>query len=455
MTSPADWDLSTPAADLDAERSVLGSVLLRGQPALDEARDAGVVASSFYVPRHGSLFELLTRLESHGDPVDAVTVYSAAALDPSLNLDAEFLHSLAHFVPNPENVSFYARTVVERAQRRSLNQVLVQGLQRISGPSEVVEIVNAVEAGLLAAVQQRSPVWLQLGSEYDNFLETLEAVAEGRRASALSTGYLELDKLLGGGLRPGQMVVVAARPSVGKSLVAVGWSWHVATKLEQGVGLLSYEMTAHELTTRFLSLSTGVTMERMSDPRLLEPADWEKLREMREVLLRAPLWIDDSGEPNLANIRSRARSLARRHDLKLLIVDYMQLIPSDGSRAENRQVEVQNISRGLKNLAAELRVPIVALSQLNRNPEQRQDKRPALADLRESGAVENDADVVILLHRPDLAGAPGAATGEVELIVAKNRQGPRGVVHMAAQPHKARFVDMPQYSPAGEPSPPW
>jgi len=255
------------------------------------------------------------------------------------------------------------------------------------------------------------------------------------------TGFADLDSLTNG-LHPGQLIMIAARPSIGKSTLGVDFCRAASIKHGLTSAIFSLEMSRNEIVMRLLSAEAQVPLQHMRSGTMSE-ADWSKLAGKMGVVSEAPLFIDDSPNMNLMEIRAKCRRLKQRHDLRLVVVDYLQLMTS-GKRVESRQQEVSEFSRSLKLLAKELDVPVIAISQLNRGPEQRQDKRPMLADLRESGSLEQDADMVVLLHREDFYERESPRAGEADFIVAKHRNGPTATITVAFQGHYSRFVDMAQ-----------
>jgi len=271
--------------------------------------------------------------------------------------------------------------------------------------------------------------------------DEMEAIANrGEGGGGLSTGFADLDRFIGGGLQPGQFLLVAARPAVGKSCLALDIARSAAIRQQSAVVFFSLEMSKSEITMRLLASEAKVPLHLMRAGHMSEE-DWTKLARRMAEIADAPLFIDDSPNLTMMEIRAKARRLKQRHELKLVIVDYLQLMTS-GRKVESRQQEVSEFSRQLKLLAKELEVPVVALSQLNRGPEQRNDKKPMLSDLRESGSLEQDPDIVVLIHREDLYDKEPPRAGEADLILAKNRNGPTGTATVAFQGHYSRFVDM-------------
>jgi len=332
--------------------------------------------------------------------------------------------------------------VRERAILRRLVEVGTRIVQLgYSGDGDANDLVDRAEAELYGVTDRRvTEDFLPLSEIMPGALDEIEAI--GSRGAALSgvpTGFADLDALTNG-LHPGQMVVIAARPAMGKSTLALDVCRAAAIRSGMTSVLFSLEMSRNEITMRLLSAEARVPLQAMRTGQLGED-DWTRLARRMSEVVDAPLYIDDSPNMSMMEIRSKCRRIKQRHDLRLVVVDYQQLMSSP-KRVENRQQEVSELSRSLKLLAKELNVPVVALAQLNRGPELRGDKKPLLADLRESGSIEQDSDVVILLHREDVYERESPRAGEADLHVAKHRNGPTATVTVAFQGHYSRFVDM-------------
>ena len=399
----------------------------------------------FYRPAHQTVFDIILDLYGRGEPADAITV--AAELTKRGEIarvgGAPYLHTLMSSVPTAANAGYYAKIVAEKAILRRLveagTRIVQLGYSGSGG--EVDDIVDRAQAAIYDVTERRA-------AEDYSILESLlqptmdEIEASGQRGAGLTgvpTGFADLDALTNG-LHPGQLIIIAARPAVGKSTMALDFARAASIKHSQTSVLFSLEMSKHEITMRLLSAEARIPLQAMRTGQMRDD-DWVKLTRRLGEMASAPLCIDDSPNLTMMEIRAKARRLKQRHDLRLVIVDYLQLMTSH-SRVENRQQEVSQISRSLKLLAKELEVPVIALSQLNRGPEQRTDKKPQLSDLRESGAIEQDADVVILLHREDIYERESPRAGEADLIVAKHRNGPTNTIVVAFQGHYSRFVDM-------------
>jgi replicative DNA helicase len=431
-----------PPHDLAAEQCVLGGMLL-SKDAISDVLDV-IKAHDYYRPAHQIVHEVILDLYGRGEPADAVTV--AAELTRNGDIarvgGAPYLHTLIASVPTAANAGYYARIVRERAILRRLVEVGTRIVQLgYAGDGDADELVDRAEAEIYGVTDRRvSEDYLPLAEIMPGALDEIEAIgSRGGTLAGVPTGFGDLDALLNG-LHAGQMVVIAARPAMGKSALALDIARAASVRAGLTSVLFSLEMSRNEITMRLLSAEARVPLQAMRTGQLGED-DWTRLARRMSEVVDAPLFIDDSPNMSMVEIRSKCRRLKQRHDLKLVIVDYLQLMSSP-KRVENRQQEVSELSRSLKLLAKELQVPVVALAQLNRGPELRSDKRPLLADLRESGSIEQDSDVVILLHREDAYEPESPRAGEADLIVAKHRNGPTATVTVAFQGHYSRFVDM-------------
>jgi replicative DNA helicase len=432
----------TPPHDVAAEQCVLGGMML-SKDAISDVLEV-IKAHDYYRPAHQLVHEVILDLYGRGEPVDAVTV--AAELTKRGDIGrmggAPYLHTLIASVPTAANAGYYARIVRERAILRRLVEVGTRIVQLgYAGDGDANELVDRAEAEVYGVTDRRvSEDYLPLSEIMPGALDEIEAIgSRGGTLSGVPTGFADLDALTNG-LHPGQMIVIAARPAMGKS--ALGLDICRAASIRDGMTsvLFSLEMSRNEITMRLLSAEARVPLQAMRTGQLGED-DWTRLARRMSEVVDAPLFIDDSPNMSMMEIRSKCRRLKQRNDLRLVVIDYLQLMSSP-KRVENRQQEVSELSRSLKLLAKELNVPVVALAQLNRGPEMRTDKRPLLADLRESGSIEQDADVVILLHREDAYERESPRAGEADLNVAKHRNGPTTTVTVAFQGHYSRFVDM-------------
>jgi replicative DNA helicase len=405
---------------------------------LVEALDLGLRPEHFSSPKWGAAYGAILDLANRGDAIDAVTVDTVLQATSGPRPDADALAEAWIGVPSVAHLPTYARQVVDCARLRAILAAAAEITDAAYGPeaqqdpdafsdwSESLLFTATVRTGDLSSLP---PLGEVLDETIIQFRDRASGIPLG-----LPTGFIDLDRQLGG-MRAGQLIVLGARPSMGKSALALDIALTVA-EAGRPVLFVSAEMGRHEIGTRLLARG-GVASDRLLSGQL-DALDFERMERRRVRLADVPLQIDDSPGTTLLAIRSKARRLAARDGLGLVVVDYLQLVTGEGRR-ERRELEVAEVSRGLKSLARELGVPVLALAQLNRAVELRTNKRPLLADLRESGQLEQDADVVLLLHRAamyDLEADPGAA----EVIVAKHRNGPTGSVHLTWLSHRMSFV---------------
>ena len=431
----------TPPQDLIAEQGVLGGMLLSKDAIADVVEI--IRDRDFYRPAHELIYDAIVDLYGRGEPVDPVTVSAELTKrgDIARAGGAPYLHTLISSVPTAANAGYYAKIVRERAILRRLVEAGTKIVQLgYSTEGEVDDAVDQAQAEVYSVTERRANEdYVQLSTLLPAALDEIEKISQGVMGEGVKTGFKELDSLTNG-LHPGNMIVLAARPAVGKSTLGLDIARYASIHKGDTSVIFSLEMSRSEITMRMLSAEARVALNNIR-AGTLNDEEWARLARRMGEISEAPLFIDDSPNLSLMEIRAKARRLKQRHDLKLIVIDYLQLMTS-GKRVENRQQEVSEFSRQLKLLAKELNVPIIAISQLNRSPEQRSDKKPLLSDLRESGSIEQDADVVILLHRDDLYDNQNRS-GEADLIVAKHRNGPTRTITVSAQLHFARFVDMP------------
>lgn len=432
----------TPPHDLLAEQSAIGGMLL-SKDAVADVLEA-VRSVDFYVPKHEIIFDAILTLYSHGEPTDVIAVTDELTKAGTLQRAGgpEYLHTLTGLVPTAANAGYYASIVAEKAVLRRLVEAGTRIVQMgYASEGEVTDLVNNAQAeiyGVAGGVE---------AEDYVPLVQAIEAATEeiehasGRDGSmtGVPTGFSELDGLTNG-LHPGQLILIAARPALGKSTLALDFARAAAITNDMPAIFFSLEMGRSEIAMRLLSAESNIFLQKLRKGDV-RSEDWTTLASTRGRIADAPLYIDDSPNMTLVEIRAKCRRLKQKAGLKLIVIDYLQLMTS-GKRVESRQQEVSEFSRALKLLAKELQVPVIALSQLNRGPEQRVDKKPALSDLRESGSLEQDADMVILLHRESAYEKESSRPGEADLIIAKHRNGPTGTVTVAFQGAFSRFADM-------------
>lgn len=439
----ADEFSRVPPQDVPAEQAVLGAMLI-SPPAIADVVEE-LRPGDFYRPAHQFVYEAVLALYGRGEPVDQITV--AAELTRDGNLDrvggATYLIDLAQAVPTAASAGYYARIVSDKAIARRLVDAATGILQRAYGSGDVRDIVDHAQQAVYEVTGRRTGEdTVRLEDLLQPTLDEIEAMGnrDHEGTAGVPTGFADLDALTNG-LHPGQLVIVAARPSIGKSTVGLDIARSASIRHELPSVVFSLEMARNEIVMRMLSAEARVNLSALRSGRLTDD-DWSRLARRMGEVANAPLYIDDSPNLSMTEIRAKARRLKQRGGLRLVIVDYIQLMTAPGSRSENRQQEVSAISRSLKLLAKELDVPVVAISQLNRSSEQRADKKPMLSDLRESGSLEQDSDMVILIYREDAYEQNGPRSGEADFIVAKHRNGPVGTITVAFQGHYSRFIDM-------------
>jgi replicative DNA helicase len=433
-----------PPNNIAAEESLLGAMLL-SKDAIAAATEVGVTGDDFYKPAHGHIFDAVCGLYSRGEPVDPVTV--AEVLRRRELLDAiggtAVLVTLQASTPATTSAARYAKIVEEHALLRRLIGVAGEIAESAYGvPDDVEDALDRAESLVYQVAQHRvTDSMARIGSLLDENLNRLEALYErGEAITGIPTGYTDLDEILAG-LQPSNLVVVGARPAMGKTSFGLGMATHAAVEANQPVLVFSLEMSQLELSQRILCAEARVDSAKVRTGKLSQ-ADWAKIAHAAGRLADAPIYIDDNANVTVMDIRAKARRLrSQLGNLGMVVIDYIQLM-SGRSGAESRQVEVSEISRNLKILAREIETPVVALAQLNRQLEQRADKRPMLSDLRESGSLEQDADIVLFLYRDEVYNPDSQDRGTAEVAVAKHRNGPVGKVRLAWLDHYTKFANM-------------
>lgn len=432
-----------PPQNLDAEESVLGAMMLSPGAigAVSEILDAG----DFYRESHAKIYRAALALYAKGEPVDAITLVDELEERGELE-DAggrTRIHELASLVPATANAAHYARIVREMATLRGLirvgSEIAQLGWER---PGETDDLVDRAEQVLFELSQQRvSGEFSHIEDLLKESFERITALYEsGVELTGTPSGFRDLDRITSG-FQPGNLIIVAARPSMGKSALALCMAANVAVRHEIPVALFTLEMSKAEVTQRLMCSEAKVESQRLRTGKLAAD-DWPRLTAACDKLAKAPVFVDDTGSITMMELRSKARRLkSREPHLGLIIVDYLQLMTS-GSNQENRVQEVSQISRQLKVLARDLDVPILALSQLSRAVEQRHDKRPILSDLRESGSIEQDADIVAFIYRDDYYNDESDQQGLAEVNVAKHRNGPTDSVRLSFLKRYAKFADL-------------
>ncbi|MHC3450829.1 replicative DNA helicase [Streptomyces prasinus] len=438
-------DPEAPPFDLAAEQAVLGSMILSsraGEEVIELVRP-----EDFYRPAHETIYRALVDMHTGGQAHDPIALGNRLERDGDLVRcgDRPYLFGLVNAVHTVANAEYHALIVREKAALRKVLSAahgMAQGVRsRERSPEEIVQDAYDTLEGLAGLTDLGSDD-LTIGVDIMDTVAEVVDIRENGPKEGLLTGFTDFDSLTGG-LQPGQFVLIAARPAMGKSVLAGDFARHTAIRNDIPTVFFSLEMGRKELEKRFLSAQARYPLHWMKSKGPVDDAAVMKLIEAGKDMQASPLHIVADTGVTLAKIRSHCRRVQRRHGLGLVVIDYLQLMGGESTgRGDNRQQEVSRISRGLKTLAMDLEVPVIALSQLNRGPEQRQDKKPMVSDLRESGSLEQDADIVILLHREDAYDKETPRAGEADLIVAKHRNGPTATITVAFQGHFARFVDM-------------
>ena len=428
---------------IEAEQSVIGAMIMD--------KDANVAASEiltgedFYSKQYGALFEAMVELNDEGKPVDTVTLQDRLRekdVPPEVS-SLEFIRELLNTLPTSAHIKNYANIVAEKAMLRrliKLNEEIANTCY--VGKDSLENILEDTEKRVFNLVQRRNTdSFVPIRQVVMNAMDQIEKASKNKGSvTGIATGFIDLDYRTAG-MQPSDLVLIAARPSMGKTAFVLNIAQHVAFKLEQTVAIFSLEMSKEQLVNRLFSLESKVDAQKLRTGNL-SANDWEKLIETAGVIGKSNLIIDDTPGITIGEMRSKCRKYKLEYDLKMIIIDYLQLMSGSGGRNDSRQQEISDISRSLKALARELGVPVLALSQLSRAVEQRPDHRPMLSDLRESGAIEQDADVVMFIYRDDYYNKDTEKKGIAEIIVAKQRNGPIGTIELVWLPEYTKFANM-------------
>ncbi|WP_091702701.1 replicative DNA helicase [Anoxybacillus pushchinoensis] len=432
-----------PPQNIEAEQAVLGAILL--EPSALTSASEILIPEDFYRAAHQKIFRTMLQLSDRGEPVDLVTVTSELADANALEEvgGVSYLTELANAVPTAANVQYYAKIVEEKSILRRLIRTATSIAQDgYTREDEVEDVLNEAERKILEVSQRKNTTGFQnikdvLVQAYDNIEMLHNRKGE---ITGIPTGFIELDRMTAGFQRS-DFIIVAARPSVGKTAFALNIAQNVATRTGENVAIFSLEMGAQQLVMRMLCAEGNINAQNLRTGKLT-PEDWGKLTMAMGSLSNAGIFIDDTPNIRVSEIRAKCRRLKQEQGLGMVLIDYLQLIQGSGRNRENRQQEVSEISRSLKALARELDVPVIALSQLSRSVEQRQDKRPMMSDLRESGSIEQDADIVAFLYRDDYYDKESENKNIIEIIIAKQRNGPVGTVQLAFVKEYNKFVNL-------------
>jgi len=433
-----------PPHSIEAEQSVVGAMLM-DRDAITVAAEI-ICGDDFYHKAYGVIFDSVVELFNEGKPVDLITLQNRLREKavPEEISSLEFVRDLVTAVPTSANVKYYAEIVSEKATLRRLikmNEAIADECYQGQEPLEA--ILERTEKQVFELVQNRggNGEYVPIKQVVLNALEKIEKASKSKgTVTGIPTGFIDLDYKTSG-LQPSDLILVAARPSMGKTAFVLNIAQHVAFKQNRTVAIFSLEMSKEQLVNRLFSLESYVDAQLLRTGNLKD-SDWEKLIEGAGTIGRSNLIIDDTPGISISEMRSKCRKYKMEHNLELIIIDYLQLMSgSVGGRNESRQQEISDISRSLKALARELSVPVIALSQLSRAVEQRPDHRPMLSDLRESGAIEQDADVVMFIYRDDYYNKDTEHVNEAEIIIAKQRNGPIGTVTLTWLPQYTKFAN--------------
>lgn len=428
---------------LEAEQSVIGSMIM-DQDAIVTAMEI-LLQEDFYHKQYGSLFDAMIELYSSGQPVDLVTLQNKLKEKdvPQEVSSLEFVGELVRAVPTSANVKYYCNIVKENSMKRKLIRVTEEiENECYAGKESLESVLDKTEHDIFALLSSRTGGdYVPIRQVVMNALEKIEkASQQDGNVTGIPTGFIDLDYRTAG-LQPSDLVLIAARPSMGKTAFVLNIAQYVAFHENMCTAIFSLEMSKEQLVNRLFSLESRVDAQALRTGNLSD-ADWAKLVEGAGIIGDSELIIDDTPGISISEMRSKCRKYKLEHDLKLIIIDYLQLMSGSGRSTDSRQQEISDISRSLKALARELNVPVLALSQLSRAVEQRPDHRPMLSDLRESGAIEQDADVVMFIYRDDYYNKDTELKGISEIIIAKQRNGPIGTVNLAWLPEYTKFANL-------------
>lgn len=429
--------------NMEAEQAVVGSMIM-DKEAISVASEM-LTGDDFYSKQYGVVFDTMVELNDQGKVVDPVTLQDrlrAKDVPPEM-VSLDFIRDIMRSVTTSANVKYYAGIVAEKSTLRKLIR-LNQEIENTcyAGKEDLEVILESTEKKVFELVQKRNTgEYVPIRQVVMNAMDRIEKASRNQgNVTGIATGFLDLDYKTAG-MQPADLVLVAARPSMGKTAFVLNIAQHVAFKLNQTVAIFSLEMSKEQLVNRLFSLESRVDSQHLRTGNLTD-MEWEKLIESAGVIGQSNLIIDDTPGISIAELRSKCRKYKMDHDLKMIIIDYLQLMSGGGRGSESRQQEISDISRSLKALARELSVPVIALSQLSRAVEQRPDHRPMLSDLRESGAIEQDADVVMFIYRDDYYNKDTDKKGIAEIIIAKQRNGPIGTVELVWLPDYTKFANM-------------
>lgn len=428
---------------IEAEQSVIGSMIM-DREAITIASEV-ICGDDFYGRQYGVLFDAMVELNDEGKPVDLVTLQDRLRekdVPPEVS-SLEFIRDLITAVPTSANIKYYANIVAEKSTLRKLIRLNEEIANTCYTGKESLEVIlEDTEKRVFELVQKRNTgEFVPIRQIVMNAMDKIEIASRNDgNVTGIATGFIDLDYRTAG-MQPSDLILVAARPSMGKTAFVLNMAQYMAFNQNQTVAIFSLEMSKEQLVNRLFSMESRVDSQHLRTGKLSD-AEWEKLIESAGMIGRSNLIIDDTPGISISELRSKCRKYKLEHDLKIIIIDYLQLMSGSGRGSDSRQQEISDISRSLKALARELSVPVVALSQLSRAVEQRPDHRPMLSDLRESGAIEQDADVVMFIYRDDYYNKDTDKKGIAEIIIAKQRNGPIGTVELVWMPDYTKFANI-------------
>lgn len=432
-----------PPSSIDSEQSVLGAILLDNE-ALHQVLEI-LRAEDFYRPAHEKIFECMVILSDRREPIDVITLSAELKTQNQLDIAGglDYLSQLVDVVPTAANTQFYARIIKEMSlRRRVIHEAAEITTEAITGRGDIDGFIDSVEQRIFKVSEARiNPSFSRVSDIVKDSIKKVEYLyVNAGPLTGIPSGFRDLDEMTYG-FQPGDLIIIAGRPSMGKTALALSMGRHIALDVGKPVAVFSLEMSKEQITMRLLCSEARVSNSRVRSGKLGE-SDFPKLVEAASKIASADMYIDDTPAVSVLEMRSKTRRLHRENPLGMVIVDYLQLMRGSSKKIERREQEISEISRSLKGLAKELGIPVMALSQLNRSVETRQDKRPIMADLRESGAIEQDADIIGFVYRDEVYNPETSDKGIAELIITKHRNGPVGTVRLGFQAEHTLFVNL-------------
>jgi replicative DNA helicase len=434
--------ITTNMYQVEAEQSLLGMLIVNGSEFVNVADS--LHSDDFYLPKHQVLYQIMSKLFERNDPIDITTIHSCGSDDGKLDVigGTSYLSQLVEMQGFIDNLEAYMNIIANKSKIRMVANKLHDSLATLSdGNGSSEELLDFAEKKVASILQSSGKhTYLQYGDGLSELCANIEKNKGSQQKLGIKSGYKDIDFLLAG-FQPGNLIIIAARPGMGKTALALNFAYNIAQK-NIPIGFFSLEMTAPSVCARLLCMHVGIPTQRLRSD-LITQYELERIEVVSTLDGKLPIFIDDSDSLSIMDLRAKARRMKIREDIKILFVDYLQLM--HGTNPTYREQEVAEISRGLKALAKELKIPIVALSQLNRGIELRQEKRPILSDLRESGAIEQDADIVMFIHHPGNYSSDTVNKSTTEVIIRKHRDGPLGTALLTFNMATTVFVNHTEY----------